>query len=210
MPRPRFDNLRPEKRERILGAAAREFAAHGFERASLNQILKEARISKGAAYYYFDDKADLFATVVKHYTDLLMGDAVPVIEQLEAKTFWPRLTELYWRQFQYYSEEPWAFGVVKAAARLSPELLERTSLADYLGQMENWLGALLQKGQALGVVRTDLPNSLLYELFTAVDDASDQWLLAHWQELEMAEIKEIVHRVMDAMQHLLMPPTEGD
>ena len=57
MPRPRFNKLTAEKRESILEAAAKEFATHGFEGASLNQILSNAGISKGAAYYYFDDKA---------------------------------------------------------------------------------------------------------------------------------------------------------
>ncbi len=50
MPRPRFYKLPEEKRERILEAAAKEFVAHGFEGASLNQILTAAGISKGAAY----------------------------------------------------------------------------------------------------------------------------------------------------------------
>ena len=34
--------------------------AHGFENASLNRIIKKAGISKGAMYYYFDDKMDLY------------------------------------------------------------------------------------------------------------------------------------------------------
>jgi AcrR family transcriptional regulator len=35
--------------------------------ASLNRILEQAGISKGSAYYYFDDKADVFLTVVQRY-----------------------------------------------------------------------------------------------------------------------------------------------
>ncbi len=62
MPRPRFNKLAPEKRERIMEAAAKEFAAYGYEGASLNRILEQAEVSKGAAYYYFDDKADLFVS----------------------------------------------------------------------------------------------------------------------------------------------------
>jgi AcrR family transcriptional regulator len=51
-----------------LEAAAKEFVAHGFEAASLNRILDDAGISKGAAYYYFDDKTDLYATTTLHYS----------------------------------------------------------------------------------------------------------------------------------------------
>ena len=49
MPRPRFNKLSAEKRECILEAAAKEFAAHGYDGASLNRILDETGISKGAA-----------------------------------------------------------------------------------------------------------------------------------------------------------------
>ncbi len=65
MARSRFDKLEPKKQEAILTAAAAEFAERGFGAASLNRIIKRARTSKGSLYYYFNDKADLFATVVE-------------------------------------------------------------------------------------------------------------------------------------------------
>ena len=43
MPRPRFYKLSAPKRERILEAAAKEFTAHGYDGASLNQILDGCR-----------------------------------------------------------------------------------------------------------------------------------------------------------------------
>ena len=76
MPRPRFEKLSPEKREQILETSAKEFAANGYEGASLNQILAKAGISKGAAYYYFDNKADLYVTTTHtHYAIELIRTA---------------------------------------------------------------------------------------------------------------------------------------
>ena len=74
MPRPRFEKLAEGKRRRILEAAAKEFATYGYENASLNRMLEEAGISKGAAYYYFDDKADLYTTTLLHYLEELLED----------------------------------------------------------------------------------------------------------------------------------------
>ncbi len=88
MPRPRFNKLPEEKRERILEAAAKEFVAHGYEGASLNQILAEAGISKGAAYYYFDDKADVYATAVLHYSQDAAGYDLRSDSGLRPNTFW--------------------------------------------------------------------------------------------------------------------------
>ena len=65
MPTKRFHNLDPDKRAAFLEAAAEEFATHGYTGASLNRIIERAGTSKGAMYYYFEDKADLYATVVR-------------------------------------------------------------------------------------------------------------------------------------------------
>lgn len=56
----KFLNLKPEKQERILEAAIKEFAYKGFEKASTNEIVKEAGISKGILFHYFKNKKNLF------------------------------------------------------------------------------------------------------------------------------------------------------
>ena len=88
MPRPRFNKLTEDKRTRILEAAAKEFATFGYEKASLNKILEKAGISKGAAYYYFDDKADLYTTTLLHYLQELLTDISFDASQLTAENFW--------------------------------------------------------------------------------------------------------------------------
>lgn len=59
-----FEKLPPEKQERILRAAVREFADNGFENTSIQQIAKKAGISVGAIYKYFDNKEAMFTAVV--------------------------------------------------------------------------------------------------------------------------------------------------
>ncbi|UUZ81956.1 TetR/AcrR family transcriptional regulator [Paenibacillus sp. P26] len=48
LPFSRFEKLAREKRELLLDQAAREFAAHGFEQSSINRILEQSNMSKGA------------------------------------------------------------------------------------------------------------------------------------------------------------------
>ena len=51
---------REETREQVLAAAARMFAARGFHATSLDAIAEEAGFSRGAVYYNFADKEELF------------------------------------------------------------------------------------------------------------------------------------------------------
>lgn len=53
-----------EKREELIKTALIEFGDKGYDQASLNNILKEAGISKGTFYYHFKNKEDLYLYLV--------------------------------------------------------------------------------------------------------------------------------------------------
>ena len=72
MPTSTFFNLRPEKQERLLTAAAREFAAQPFHEASINSMIRAARIPRGSFYMYFRDKEELFQYLVRESTEPLL------------------------------------------------------------------------------------------------------------------------------------------
>lgn len=206
MPRPRFEKLSDGRRERIMEAAAREFAAHGFHNASLNQILQEADISKGAAYYYFDDKADLFATTVTFYAGDILNATTDALEQVDGETFWPTIFALYEAQMEAYEDRPWALGVIKAAARLSPqEFASHATVQALLARVEAQLAAIIRKGQEAGAIRRDLPQDLLMRLFMAVDDAMDQWLLENWDASQMPALRETVRKTLRGLAQLMAP-----
>ncbi len=203
MPRPRFNKLPEEKRERILEAAAKEFVAHSYEGASLNQILAEAGISKGAAYYYFDDKADLYATAVLHYSeDLLAGSSFDP-SKLTADSYWDAIAAIYRHQFTSYAERPWVFGLAKAGGALSTEIMTEGPLADLFEQAQFVLARILRRGRELGLVRDDLPEELLLSLVIAADDAHDRWLITHWSQLSPTDLESAAVRMTDILQRLL-------
>lgn len=55
----------PAKREQILDGAKRVFMNVGFDAASMNDITREAGVSKGTIYVYFNGKDDLFAAIME-------------------------------------------------------------------------------------------------------------------------------------------------
>ena len=71
MPTQRFLNLKESKKNAILEAAANEFARVPYSAASINQIIKEAEISRGSFYTYFEDKDDLMHYMLRGFRDTL-------------------------------------------------------------------------------------------------------------------------------------------
>lgn len=208
MPFSRYAKMPGEKRERLMTVAAQEFAAHGFEAASFNHILEEAQIGKSSAYYYFEDKADLFCTVVRYCMDRLqLAPSDEDVTSLTAETFWSELAKIHDQPLLRAQEQPWLFGVVRAAERLTRESLQREPLAQLARYLSGYVianvGTMIKRGQELGLIRTDLPDDLLIAWFRAVDGASDDWLLAHLEQLDQEIITRISHQTIATIRQML-------
>lgn len=53
-----------KNREELIKVGMVEFGEKGYENASLNNILKEADISKGTFYYHYENKEDLYMELI--------------------------------------------------------------------------------------------------------------------------------------------------
>src|SRR5215210_8358852 len=58
------DLLVSARREQILEAATRVFAGKGFRRATTKEVAREAGVSEGTIYNYFDDKDALLVAIL--------------------------------------------------------------------------------------------------------------------------------------------------
>jgi AcrR family transcriptional regulator len=204
MPRPRFDRLDAGKREHILKVAAEEFVSHGYRGASLNHIIERLGLSKGSFYYYFDDKADLFTTVVQSAWDALLQGRPLDLTNIGAETFWPHMEALARDQRRRLRAQPWLVFVTRILT--APQAGMNRLLAEKFAEMRALQETLLRRGQQLGVVRTDLPEGLLLSLFSAVDGAGDRWLLDNWDHLPPDEVDEVADRAFTLMRQMLEPP----
>lgn len=61
-----FYKLKVAKKELIINAAIKEFVQSGFDKASTNEIVKEAKISKGSLFAYFHSKKDLYIFLIEY------------------------------------------------------------------------------------------------------------------------------------------------
>lgn len=64
MPKDTYFNLPAEKQEKIVVAAIKEFAYKGFENGNIGEIAKNAGVSKGSMYQYFESKKELYGFLI--------------------------------------------------------------------------------------------------------------------------------------------------
>ena len=205
MVRERLDNLDPHKQERLFEAAADEFSDKGFDGASLNRIIERAGMSKGSLYYYFEDKNDLYASVVEKATVRLVSLIGGFrIEELTAETFWPSFEDAIRRSVDLMARNEWFVRLARSFFRLRERGSSRSTRRIF-DWMAHWTSAALSRGREVGVVRTDLPLDYLVEMCLAVGEVGDRWLFTHWTDLTPAERDALVAAELDIFHRLLDP-----
>lgn len=196
MARPRFHKTDPAKQEAILHAAAKEFIQVGYEGASINRILFAAGVSKGAFYYYFDDKADLACTVLLWaYRDVLATyERIRIPE--DATKFWEEIQRFTRESQSLLARAPYANDLL---SRLSYAFVSDRELEARAGQMFTQIAgtmkAFLTRGQELGVVRTDIPVDTIIGVSQGIKEAlireytSNDHVLSHEEFERLAELQ---------------------
>ena len=205
MARPRFKNLETKMRNRILEAAAVEFAARGFEGTSLNQLLDRLGMSKGSFYYYFDNKEDLFTTVVDHAWSTLLPVEKLELGVLDASAFWPTLQSLMREARARVHANPWLVGFTRLIYEPPETVGVREVLAQKFDQARQWQAGLILRGQEVGAVRSDLPAELLQVLLVGADEAGDRWMVENWERFEESEVERLLEEVFAIFRRMLEP-----
>jgi len=201
----RFYRLPAARRSEILGAAAEAFAEGGYDGTSFNKLLERLGFSKSQAYYYFSDKADLFATAsaacYEQYYALVAKLPLPQTRE----QFWEYVLELNRAGFRFQNEHPMAARLSRAAAGSA----QRDDLARagvrHAGSTHERYAEWLALGQRLGAVRDDLPQELLITLSVQTSTCIDAWFAERAGSAPRAELEQLARSVTDLSWRLLHP-----
>lgn len=74
-----------------------------------------------------------------------------------------------------------------------------------MGTVEAWIAALLRHGMTLGVVRSDLPESLLIQSVMALVEVCDRYFLETWSRLGPTERRALVGQQMELLKRVCLP-----
>jgi AcrR family transcriptional regulator len=200
--------MAPERRRLLLETAAREFARAGYERASLNRIIRSCGMSKSSFYYYLGSKEALFDAVVSEGGAALVAALdVPEPGEFAGGDFWGLVERLLDRLVAVGQQEPWLTDLGRLFHLADAPTGPGTALGRALAAVDAWLERALAAGRASQAVRDDLPTSLQRQLTFAVLRAMDDWSLRHLEDLDPARRRRLAGAQLDAIRRLLAPGT---
>jgi len=144
MPEPR---RAPASRDRILQAAAVEFAARGYAGAGVDRIARRARINKAMIYYYFDGKLALYTAILRDVY-LPVGDAVAAIAATDASAS-AKIDALVDAMARAVDERPHFLPILMREMAEGGAHLGRDTLL-LIGRLFNLVGGIIADGVRTG------------------------------------------------------------
>ncbi|MFC1489986.1 TetR/AcrR family transcriptional regulator [Candidatus Latescibacterota bacterium] len=190
MPTKRFKNLEPERRESILSAAQNEFIQNGYESASLNTIIAEAGISKGSLYYYFEDKTDLYLTVLQEAMSELELKLHGVEDGMFSGDFWKDIEDYTRNSLRMIKENPDFVRLSRGLFSLISSGNTPDSVNEIINDWKGMMSEIVVRGQEAGEIREDIPLDLLTNILWSVGESLDYWVFSHINEFSADELED--------------------
>jgi AcrR family transcriptional regulator len=198
----KFLNLDMEKQDRIINAAMKEFAQKGFDKASTNEIVKEAEISKGLLFHYFQNKKQLFLFLFDHCIDAITEEFYKKMDFAE-KDFFERMRQAVIIKVDLLHKYPDIFKFVQEAyLENSPEI--KAELEKKIKEMSDINIGKVYEGIDISKFRDDMDLKKILKIITWIfekigEDEIQKAKLSPSHEFDYEKIQLIVEEYFEIL-----------
>jgi AcrR family transcriptional regulator len=154
-------------RLRILEAAAAAFAAHGYDGVSLNQLIRESGLTKGAFYFHFPSRDELALAAFRHKQQQLVAQIAETVDEDTPPL--ERLVALFRERARLLEQDPTLFVVVRLGIELTMRHGAGSEYASFSELPLELFEGIVREAQHRGEVRADLsPRQTAETLFAGI------------------------------------------
>lgn len=165
-----------EKKQELIDAAIEEFGEKGYEKASLNSILKAAGISKGAFYYHFDNKESLYFHLIGMFIEEKKRFFA---NNIKAEDFDKNIFELLEAMtetgLKFAKRNPSMSRFSEAFIKERGNEIYNKILEKFSFQSTDYFDILIENAYLKGELRQDIPIEFIKHIIT--------YLLTHLQDI---------------------------
>lgn len=156
------------KEEQIIEAARKLFHQFGFKKVSMDEIAKEAGVTKRTIYMYFESKEEL----LKYFIEEEIKNMKNIVEGVESKNleFFEMVNQAIYKLLQYKKERDFLNIITKEAEWLkNPIVVQSLKLIDE--QIQNYIKDKLITAKEKGYIEYDdieITTFLVYKMYIAL------------------------------------------
>lgn len=162
------------------------FSSNSFAQASLNDIIKAAKMNKGSFYYRFYDKMDLYLSLFQK----LIIEKLAMFQQYDNSNieddFYESIKKKAMLGILFARKEPRYNALSRRFLTEEPHF--RKTVLNFFGDVtENVLLCMVQDGQKKGRIRCDISAQMIAEVFGILLDRVDKVITPDMNDDEIIE-----------------------
>lgn len=184
-----------ERRSEILNVAERLFTQKGYDKCTVNDILKEVGIAKGTFYYYFKSKEEILDAIVMRVTDLIVERASAAAGNREL-TPENKLLRVF-LSMQVKNEV--GTELTEELHQPGNALMQQKSLNSIIKGVVPILTEVIQDGIDEDVFKTDFPKQYMQIFLLSASAFLDEGIF----QLESAEQQTMLRALISLLEKML-------
>lgn len=193
-----------DRKEELLEAAMDEFITKSYEEASLNNIIKNAGISKGTFYYHFQDKQALYLSLLQSSVDAKMefvgrrlkdyvhNEDLSIFENLKLQA---RFGIEFAKDYPRY----YLFGLM--FLREKGNKIYETAMSMLDDTKENYFEEMVEKAFEKGDIRTGVSMQFVKKIMMYLLFRYDEIFEIKAEDLDFDRMLRDIDTLIDFMQH---------
>src|SRR5512135_1308764 len=136
------------KRKEILDAAQRLVYTKGYEQMSIQDILNDLQISKGAFYHYFDSKGDLLEALIERMVQDVEPLILPIVHDPQSSAF-EKMHGLFDASARWKTaRKDYLMSLMRVWYADENALIRHKTYTRMLKYISTWLTAIIRQGIA--------------------------------------------------------------
>lgn len=177
-------------KNKIYECGVKLIRKHGFDKVTVEQIAKEAGVSVGTYYYYFETKYDLFSEMFKRADNYFLTE---VVGKLKAESCKERIVEF----FERYAE----FNCLDGVDMVKKLYTSDNKMFITKGrEMQNILQTIIEEGQETGELsKVQASSEITRILFIGARGIVYEWCLYDGTIDLKEEMKKIISIMVDGL-----------
>lgn len=159
--------LDADKQNRIMEAIIDEFSEYSFTHASINRMIKQANISRGSFYQYFENKEDCYLEMMKVIAKEKMEIFKDIVQLDTNATFFDHYMHMVY-QIQIWMQKRPKFYKISLLMDYDKSDFIQKLMADNPNLLD-YFYSLIKLDQERGIIRSNVDPQLLSEMLIAIN-----------------------------------------
>ena len=109
--------LQDRRKEQIMSAALSVVVAKGYDQSRMDDIVEKSQLSKGAIYWYYKSKKEVYLSLVDHWFDQYSAGVMDTLQQQESAS--DQLKALFDFFIEQFDKNPAVFKLLVEFWRLA-------------------------------------------------------------------------------------------